>query len=104
MDLKHSPGKGVVRIGVYGKLDSLPNLQLPNIGLIDLSMHLHFGEVVGDLEQSFGLKTDRDGLARVDVPLDDHPVDGRSDRSSFEIEFRLLDGGLFFRHHRFGVL
>ena len=35
-------------------------------------------EIIGDGEQRRRLKRDRYGLTRIDVPANDHPIDGRT--------------------------
>ena len=65
-----------------------------DVGLVDLSDDLHFGQIVGDHEQNGGLEAGRHRLADVYIAFDHHPVDGRGDVGVIEVDLGHLQFGL----------
>jgi hypothetical protein len=50
--------------GIHGETDFAVGAQLPDIGLVDIGEHLHFGQILGDQEENGRLKAGRDGRRR----------------------------------------
>ncbi len=105
--------EGAARIGVDGEGRRLPFVDAADVGLGDVRLHLHLGQVLGDLEELRRLEARGDGLSDVDAARDDDAVDRRRDVGVAERELRLgelrlhlLDGGLVERElgARLGVV
>ena len=65
------------RIGVYGESGLLADTNGSHIGFVYVGVHLHFGQVLRDLEDGRCLERGGHGLADVHVARDDGAVDGR---------------------------
>ena len=65
-----------------------------DVGLIDLSNHLHFRQIVGDQEQDRCLEAGCHRLADVHVAFDHHPVNGRDDVRIIKVYLSHLQFGL----------
>src|SRR4051812_36468881 len=88
------PPEGLVGVGVDGEVRRLAGLDLADVRLVDVSLDLHLGEVLGDGEQGGGRERGGDRLA--DVVLAGHhlTVDRRVDLGVAEVGLRLLQSRL----------
>ena len=86
--------EGFIGIGVDRKLHRLALADLSDVSLIDHDLDLQLGEILRDLEQHGGLEAGRDGLAGIDLAVDDHTLDGREDLCAAEIIAAGLKTGL----------
>ena len=103
-DLKNLPAEGSIRISVHRELSRLAHFQLSDIGLINLSVDLHPTQIVRNREQCLGFEGDCNGLARIDVPLDDDPINRRSEYGAIEIKSGLIESCLPLLDNSLGIL
>jgi hypothetical protein len=96
--------EGSTRISVHSEPGRLARFQLPDIGLINLSVDLHLTQIVRNLEQCFGFEGDCNGLARIDVPLDDDPINRRPEHGAIEIKSGLIESCLSLLDNSLGIL
>jgi hypothetical protein len=88
------PPERLIGVGVDGEHHGLAHLHLPDVGLVDVGLHLHLGQVLGDGEQRG--RRERGGDRLADVVLAGHhlAVDRRVDLGVAEVGLRLLQGRL----------
>ena len=80
-----------VGIGVHREGDGQAGANAADVGLVDLRLDLHLGEVVRDHEELGRLEAGRDRLPDVDRARDHNAVDRSADRGVGEIHCRGLE-------------
>ena len=70
------------------------DLDAADVGLVDVGVDLHLGQVLRDREQRGGLQAGRDGLPHVHGARDDDAVDGGADDRVLEVELGLAQSRL----------
>ena len=96
--MRHRPDELVGRVRIDVECDALSRPDPSDIGLVNVGVHLHLGEVCGDDEERRRLQARRDGLPHIDAALYDDPVDGRLDDRVIQIHLVLVDGCLRLAH------
>jgi hypothetical protein len=102
-DLQDLTAERLVRKGIDRERRVLADLELADVGLVDPAAHLHFAQVVRDLEQGLGFQCHGDGLAGVDVAPNDDAVNRRANFGASAVDLGLVEGGLLLLDHGFGV-
>jgi hypothetical protein len=72
-------------VGIDTENGLLPFAHPPDVRLVHAGFEMHVRQVLRDLEQPRSLQARRDGLAGVDLPVDHHAANRRSDDGSLEI-------------------
>ena len=103
-DLLDRALEGDVGIGIDIEADRIIAGDLADIGLVDLGIDLHLGEVLGDGEQLGRRHAGRDRLPGLYRALDHHAVDRRADIGAFEIDAGAVERGLALRQRGLGVV
>ena len=80
---------GRVRVDV--KRDALSRPDSPDVGLVDVRVHLHLRQVGGDYEQCRRLHAGSDRLPDVHAALNDDAIDRSRDHRVIEIHLRLIE-------------
>ena len=101
--LRHVAAEHAARESVDRERCLLPELDAPDLGLVDRGVDLHAAQVLRDDEKLRRLQARRDGLAGLHGFLDDNAVDGRADLGTVEIDPGLSDLGFTLLHDGFGV-
>ena len=89
-DLHHGAAEGLSGIGVHRERGFLVHLNAADVGLVDVRLHVHLGEVLRDAEQLRRRVRRLHRLTHVHVPRDHHAVDRRSDPGVIQIQLGVL--------------
>ena len=90
----HRGGELLLRQAVHHEHGALTHLHIIDVGLTDVDLDLHLGEVLGDLEKVRCAEAGGHGLAHIRQTGDDHTVHGGGDVAVGQVGLGAVEGGL----------